>query len=379
MRRASTASRTCDAGIALLVSLAMAACGSPPVLDTRILDELPVPVAAQEAREGNIRAIVRASGVVVGQDGAEFRIVAPEPARVVEVTRHVGDPVTTGDLLVRFELSSATFDVARQELEVAQAQAQVDSARSSHARVRDLVERGFLPRLDLDAAERALADAELALQRATGAHASAQAMASRAMVFAPFDGLVAERLHDPGDVAQPLSDTPVLRVVDPERLEVMAQVTPSEAPRVLPGAGVRLTSPVQREPIRLAVAAAPQVAQIGPTGLIPVRLSFTTPAALSVDTRVDLEIDAEEHVDVVLVPSEALLMEEDETFLFVIDDEDRVERRTITVGIRDAWQAEITMGLVAGELVITRGQDVLREGLLVTADIEEPAQPSPAR
>jgi RND family efflux transporter MFP subunit len=362
------------AGMAAVATavLTLAACFEPPVLDTRMLDEPPVPVVAQAATFGSIRAVLRAGGRVVGQEGAEFTIIAPEPARIVAITRHVGDTVTAGELLVQFDLTGASFDVTRQDMERAQAQAQVDTARAAHDRTRDLVERGFLPRLDLDTAERQLVDAELALQRASTAFASAQAAAGRAMVFAPFDGLVAERLHDPGDVAQPLRDAPVMRVVDPERLEIEARIPLADASRILPGAAARLTSPFQPTPVVLVVAAPPQPARLDPAGLVPVRLSFTAPVALAVDTRVELDIDAEERTGIVLVPFEAVLTDNDETFVIVIDDEDRAEVRPVVVGLQDARRVEIVEGVAEGELVLTRGHDLLRDGMLLTAEIEEP-------
>ena len=41
----------------------------------------------------------------------------------------------------------------------------------------------------------------------------------RATVRATFDGVVAKRMHNPGDLVEATSGDPVLRIIDPRRLE----------------------------------------------------------------------------------------------------------------------------------------------------------------
>ena len=48
--------------------------------------------------------------------------------------------------------------------------------------------------------------------------------------------MIAKRFHNPGDFVEPTASDPVLRVIDPRRLEVVASVPLSESPRVVLGA-----------------------------------------------------------------------------------------------------------------------------------------------
>ena len=75
--------------------------------------EIAVPVAAQPARRGSLRAIIRTTGVVTPAAGAEFIVTAPEPARIVEIPPAEGDRVARGDVLVRFDVPSAAAEAAR--------------------------------------------------------------------------------------------------------------------------------------------------------------------------------------------------------------------------------------------------------------------------
>ena len=351
-------------GAVLCIGLAGGACrsGTPPPAEDR--QDLPVPVGAVPAERSGIRAVVRASGIVTPVEGAEFFVVAPEPARIADVLKAEGDAVASGEILVRFDLPSATQEVARLTADAAAAEAQFENARINQERVADFVDRGLVARRDRDIANRELADAQAALERVRDQRARAVKAAERATVRAPFDGIVAARLHDPGDLVLSTSGDPVLRIVDPLRLDLVATVAAADVSRVVPGATARMTDVSTAMPIGLKVVR--RLAEgTAPDGSMPFLLRFDEPTSLAVDTRVDVEIDAEERADAVLVPAEALIREGPQTVVMVAAGS-RAERRAVTTGIENEDRVEITSGLRAGELVITRGHIGLAEGAAIS-------------
>jgi RND family efflux transporter MFP subunit len=365
---------------AICVAAALAGCKrDAPARSSAARQEQVVPVGAIVAQTAGIRAVVRASGVVVPGEGAEFLVRPPEPARIVEINKVDGDRVSSNDVLVRFELPSAAQDVARVAAELASAQAQFENARINQGRMREFVEKGLVPRRDLDNAERALADAQVAVTRARMAHATAESAAARAVIRAPFDGIVTPsasapavesgrggRLFAPGDFVSSTS-APVMRIVDPRRLEVIAQVPETEIARVVPGASARIAGPVEGEPVRLTVAGRlPPDRGIGDA--LPVRLIFVGAAAIAVDTRTEIDIDAEERADTILLPAEAVVRDGAESVVFIASGS-RAERRVVTLGISDDSRIEITHGVKAGELVINRGHVGLSDGAAISVDV----------
>jgi len=341
-------------------------------------------VGAAPAQRAAIRAVIHTSGLVVPAEGGEFLVFAPEPTRLIDVMKMPGDAVKSGDVLARFDLPSAAQAVARLAADLAGAQAQLENARINQERVRGFVERGLVPRRDLEAADRDLAFAQDAADRARTAHAAAQASATRATVRAPFDGVVATRAHNPGDMIISTTD-PVLRVVDPRRLEVVASIPRKEQSRVVTGATARVAA-AGADMVRLTVAGpvinvsaglpagalarAGASAQVGlspdaPTDMVAFRLIFADPHKLAVDMPLQIDIDAEERTDTVLIPAEAIVRDGRETVIFVAAGS-RAERRVVKTGIEDEARIEITEGLRAGELVITRGHLGLTDGAAVT-------------
>jgi RND family efflux transporter MFP subunit len=334
---------------------------APPAAERQ---ETVVPVGVVSAERAGIRAVVRATGVVTPAEGAEFLVVAPEPARIAEIAKAEGDAVKSGDVLVRFDLPSATQEVARLDADLAAAEALLENARVNQQRVADFVDRGLVARRDREIADRELADAQAALERVRSMHGRAVNAAGRATVRAPFDGIVAGRQHNPGDIVLSASTDPVLRIVDPRRLDLVALVGEADTSRVVPGATARVAGPGTSMPIGLKVLRR-LADRATPDGSLPFLLVFDNPVQLPVDTRVDVEIDAEERADAVLVSAEAVIQDGGETVVMIAAGS-KAERRVVTTGIRNDDRTELTSGVRAGELVITRGHLGLADGTAIS-------------
>ena len=119
------------------------------------------------------------------------------------------------------------------------------------------------------------------------------------------------------------------------------------------------------------------------TAAAPVRLTFMSTTPLAVGTPVQVEIDAEQHTNVVLVPAQSIAREADETAVFIAAG-NKAQRRPVVLGIVDKDHAEIKSGVKAGEQVIVTGQAGLPDGASITTEkpgekeekpkIEEPAK-----
>lgn len=349
------------AAVAIGGAMAVGCSGAAPEV---VESETPVPVVTEPAGLGTIRAVIHATGTVTAAPGAELIVVAPEPARIAELPKGEGDRVARGDLLVRFDIPTAGADVARQRAEIERAQAQIVNARTAQVRARDLFERGVAARKETEDADRDVAEAQAALAQGQAALAAAESAAARATVRAPFSGMVAKRLHNPGDVVEAAASDPVLRLVDPRRLEVIAYIPIADVARVVLGTSARVTG---RNDAALTVTSRPTAVDQG-TGSVPVRLAFATPGpAFAVGTPLQVEIDAEERAGVVLVPGVAIVREGEETAVLVAAD-GRAERRAVVLGLSDEQHAEVRSGLEAGEIVITRGQAGLPDGAAIALE-----------
>jgi RND family efflux transporter MFP subunit len=346
-----------------LAAAAVAGCGAPATEE--VTSDAVVSVTAEPAELGDIRGVVHATGVVTPSPGAELIVVAPEAARIAAIPRATGDRVRRGDVLVRFEVPTAVADVQKQQAEVARAQAMLEAAKAGETRAGDLFTRGVAARREVEDAHRAAADATAAVAQAKAALGSAEAVAARATVRATFDGLVVRRLHNPGDLVEAAASDPILRVIDPRRLEIVASVPLADAARVRVGAAAHLAGgPIDAE-VALKVTAGPAAVEAG-TATVPVRLALAGSPNVPVGAPVEVDIDAEHHQHVVVVPIRAIVREGEETAVFVAAG-GKAQRRPVKTGLGDGSRIEILSGVKAGELVVVDWQAGLPDGAAIAA------------
>jgi RND family efflux transporter MFP subunit len=339
--------------------------------------ETVVPVTTEPAATGTIRATIGVTGTVTAAPGADQVVIAPQPARIAEIPKAEGDRVNAGDLLVRFELPSLTADVATHRAEVARAEARLTNARAAQTRAHDLFDRGVAARKEVEDADRELADAQAGVTEARATLGTAETAAGMAVIRARFSGVVAKRYHNAGELVDATATDPVIRVVDPKRLEVSASVPIPDVARIVVGAAGHMKNPAGEGEIALKVVSRPAAVDPG-TAAVPIRLSFAASDVAPIGTPVQITIDAEEHRNAILVPAEAVVHEGEEAAVFVAK-ADKAERRVVTIGIADAEHAEVLSGLKAGEAVIVKGQAGLPDGATITTEAEGAQKPDAAK
>jgi RND family efflux transporter MFP subunit len=251
------------AGVALVAGLALPACsGGAKTAPEKSADATPVDTATVAVAE--VADTFEAGGIVQARTTATLMARIPAPVR--EVRAVPGDRVRAGQVLIvldgrdlaaqarraRAEGASADQDVIAAAAERQAAEAALALARATHARIAGLHAKRSATPQELDDATAALRAAEA---RAAGAAARAQAAVSGvegaraaseaadttetfSRIAAPFDGVVTEKMIEPGNMAAP--GTPLMRVEDTRRFRLDVRVDESRIGRVSPGATVAI-------------------------------------------------------------------------------------------------------------------------------------------
>jgi len=384
-----------------------------------------------------VREYVEAGGTLNALPGREASFSAATAGKVTRVLVQVGQHVSAGQVLAELDrsvlaaqvrqaqaaLQQARFTAAQARAvsgtpsqtvaadQVRQAEATLQTARSNQRlaqnnliRQQRLFERGIAPRKDVDdaqnqitvtteaahQAESALAAARVNAARGVGeartqasvtaggveaAQAAldvARAELSRAAIRSPIAGTVTKRSVNDGEAVDPA--TPAFEVIDAASLDVIANVPAGYLGRLKPGdlAVVRIESLPDKEFSGGVVQVAPSVDPQTNTVAVRVRLPNPTgelKAGIFATARIAVEI----HQNALVVPQEALVIAGDETFVFVPQGE-KVEKRKITVGIREDGHVEILEGLKDSERVVTTGAFGLGDGTKIKIVQGEPSQ-----
>jgi RND family efflux transporter MFP subunit len=353
--------------LATLALAAAMATGCHKAADETTDTSAAVPVEVTAAHIGTVRAVIATTGTAEPAPGADWTIIAPAPARVAEITKAEGDRVRRGELLVRFDAPPLRADLATRSGELAAARARLENARKNEARVALLLEHGIASRKEVEDAQREVREAEAAVRQGTGTQAAAQDLLAQTSVYARFNGLVAHRSHNPGDVVEAVAGDPVLRVVDPSHMQVIASVPVADLTRIEVGqpATVKVPDADAESEETARVISRPAAVDVA-TGTAVVRLALASATRLTAGTPVQVEIQTEEHKDVVIVPATAIVREEEDTSVFVVGADQHAHKKKVVLGIVAGEDAEIRSGVVASEQVIVKGQEELPDGAAVT-------------
>ena len=84
-----------------------------------------------------------------------------------------------------------------------------------------------------------------------------------------------------------------------------------------------------------------------------------------------VDIDAEQHTNAILVPATALVRDGEQTAVFIVTG-DKAQRREVQTGLTDGTNLEIVSGVKSGDEVIVEGQNGLPDDAKVTIETDEP-------
>jgi membrane fusion protein, multidrug efflux system len=161
-----------------------------------------------------IPLIYKTVGTVRSRDEIELspRIIA----RITKITRRSGDSVKAGEVLVHLDDSDlrAGEREAAENLNVVEAALQL--AIKSYKRQKLLLERNVIPKKIFEQAEQVLRSTMAREKAARQALRQAQANLSYATIKSPMNGIVSDRMDDPGDLASP--GNIIMKIFDSTRL-----------------------------------------------------------------------------------------------------------------------------------------------------------------
>lgn len=372
----------------LLLTLAAGACTGPRAhtpapAESAAAEELPV--AASQVTTRDLPVYFETGGIVRARLTATLASRVMAPVTAIHVV--AGDRVRRGQALVdldaremranrdRAVASSAAAEhaIVAADAGVAGAQASLALARATHQRIADLASKKSATTQELDQAVAALAGAEAqvraaeaqragarsGLEAAAAASTAADTGLSYTRLNAPFDGIVSQRLVDPGTMATP--GLPVLMLEDTTRFRVETTLDESRAAQVQVGT-----------PVDVA---------IGGGADEPV----WTPARVTEVARVDaashafvLKVDLPDGVNVrsgtfarvrlagpsrrtLAAPASAIVRRGQLAFVFAVN-KGVAHLRAVSTAAPQGAEVEVLAGLTDGEQVVTNPPLALTDG-----------------
>lgn len=328
--------------------------------------------------------LLNASGYVVAQRKAA--VASKVTGRLEWLGVEEGSPVKEGEIIARLEnrdaraaRDQAAAELLRARTGVARTRAELHEASLSFRRFEELLAAGFVARSEFDQAEARALQARAALQAAEAAVKAGEAALQGAEVAldytqirAPFDAVVLTKNADIGDIVTPIgaaaeAKAAVVSIADLDSLQVEADVSESNLEQVRVGqpCEIQLDALPERRFVGAAHMIVPTADRTKATVLVKVRFLERDARILpEMSARVAFlkrPLAAQEQRPRTAVSRAAVIDRDGQPRVFRLAAE-RVEAVPVTLGEEMGELLEILSGVQAGDKVVIRPLDKIRDG-----------------
>ena len=290
-----------------------------------------------------------------------------------------GGDVRKGELLFLIERAPYQIAVEQHRADLAGARATLENAEQDFARKETLVKRKTLAQASLDEARAALGTARAQVQQAEAALKRAQLDLSYTQILSPIDGRISRATFSDGSLVGPNSGAlatvtsvdPVyvtIAVTDKDLLKVRRQGTdigdPTVSPSVLFSDGSTYEHSGEFDYL------APSVNRS--TDTVLARAVFPNPKRVLLPGQfVTVIVKQKQPTSALVIPQIAVQEDQKGYFVLVVDRDNRVAVRRVTLGNKVGTDWVVSDGLTDGERVVVQGLQKIRPNMVVNPVAEQ--------
>ncbi len=323
--------------------------------DVHARQQPPAPVDVGTAEMRLMSPSMNVSGTVISR--ADAVLSTEVEGRLVQVAE-VGTEVEANAVLA--EIEDIALKLREQELlsEMERAESRLRYLDLELRRLETLSEQGLTSATEVDRtrSERDVAAGDRAV--AGNRLAQIRHQLERTRIRAPFPGVVAERLAQPGE--RVATGTAVLRLLNPDDLEIVARAPLGYFTFQQRGETLSFTAGDRSLEGRLRT-----LVTVGSENshVFELRLDLNDP--LPVGQTVRVAIPTANARDVLTVPRDALVLRSDGIAVFIVNEDNSVRRVRVTAGTGAGDYIEVRGPVQPGDRVVIRGAERLRDGQTV--------------
>ncbi|MGM0558441.1 MAG: efflux RND transporter periplasmic adaptor subunit [Myxococcota bacterium] len=288
----------------------------------------------------------------------QVRITAQVGGTLDELAVDTGDRVEAGDVIARVATPELSARLDGVEAELRRARHEREYACDRFETDQELARDGVLTDAQLDMSRKMCRSSREGVSAAKAKRRELSQRVSDGVVVAPSDGQVLERLASAGEQVGP--GRPMV-IVGSRDLEVSIPVVESDLMRGIEvGTAVQMTVP-GAEPVEA------KVTEIAPRGSGPGRTFVaTSPLPQMTAARPGMSVDVSFIIgrgeSATLVPRASISAHGDESFVFLVDEDQRARKERVETGHRVEGRIEVIPSLPAGSRVVTTNVDELDDG-----------------
>jgi len=331
-------------------------------------------VVAARATKGNIKVFVTGLGAVtpIYTVAVNSRVTG----QLMKVQFKEGQIVHQGDLLVEIDPRPYEVQLEQAEGQLIHDEALLKNANLDLDRYKTLMKQDAIPQQQLDTQMALVTQYEGTIKTDQSQIDSAKLSLVYCHITSPITGLVGLRLVDPGNIVQSTSTNGLVVITQLDPISVIFTTAEDQLQQILAKmhGGQELTVEAWDRELKNKLADGKLETidnQIDPTtGTLKLRAVFgNSNGKLFPSQFVNARLLVEQKQNITLLANSAIQRNSQGTYVWLVNPDQTVSVRPITVGTTEGDQSEITSGLQPGDAVVTVGVDRLEEGGKVAAEV----------
>ena len=308
----------------------------------------PMPVEIAEVKEQMVADKFEAVGTIKAIES--ITVVSEIDASVVGIPFEEGTYIKRGDLIAQLDDSQLSADVNRAEALFAQ-------SHSTYKRVKSIVDQNAGAPQDLDDSYAALKVAEANLKLA-------KARLAKTQIVAPFDGLVGSRKISVGTFLR--TGNAITDLANLNEIRVSFSVPERFLSKLKKGAEVYVSTPVYPEyEVKGKIIAVEPILDADTRSATIIARVSNPQQKFRPGMSADVSVVLSERPGALTIPNEAIFVNGNQSFVYVINADSTVKRTAITTGLQFADIVEVIDGLKSGMQVVQAGHQKVFEGAKV--------------
>ncbi|MEZ3499159.1 MdtA/MuxA family multidrug efflux RND transporter periplasmic adaptor subunit [Pantoea sp. KPR_PJ] len=283
-----------------------------------------------------------------------------------------GQQVKAGQLLAEIDARPYQVALTQAQGQLAKDQATLANARRDLARYEKLAKTSLVSQQELDTQRSLVSETQGTIKADEGSVASAQLNLTYSRITSPIDGRVGLKQVDKGNYITSGDTNGLVVITQTHPVDVLFSLAENNLPEIMQAqksgqpllveAWDRSNQTLLTQGTLLSIDN-----QIdATTGTIKMKARFDNQDdKLFPNQFVNARLKVNTLQDAIVIPVAALQMGNEGHFVWVVNSDNKVSKKSVTAGLQDSHQVVITAGLSAGERVVTDGLDRLTEGAQV--------------
>ncbi len=338
-----------------VITIIVLGCGSKEAPSKK---DITIPVTLGKVKAMDVHHIIKQVGTLEANEAVLVKSEAK--GKIKQIFFEEGTRVKGGEILVKVDDVKIKAEVGSIESRIVQYQAELGNTKRNVLRNMDLLKDGVITQREYDDIITKKEVGEAIIKEAEANLLLKKEQLKDTSINSPFNGFASERLVSIGDYIG--VGGPIVKVVQTDPLKLSFRIPEKYVPSIKTGKKVLVTVEAypEEEFAGTIYFTSPDIDTSTRTFLVKSKIAnqdnILTPGMFANAT-----ITTEIHNHAMVIPWEALVVKEDETYVFRIDS-DRAKKVPVKIMLVFEGQAEVEGDLSPGASVVKEGKFSLKDG-----------------